>query len=317
MFLSLMRLERLAACLCVVVVLAGCRSQPAEVVAPEPLPVPESASIRTEAYFAETADGPIRGYLAWVDLTDPALEVITTSPLPEGHGGNPAAEASNQPTNEWAQETGAVLAINANFYAFMKEGGTDILGLSVNDGVVVSPPREVEGYPADPAVAVLRDGTIYIGPVDAAMVPEIEDGVAGVGGHAEVGETDGLLVTGYANTGATARVAPARRHPRTAVGTDASGRTLIIAVIDGRRAGWSIGVTLPELAEIMIDAGAMTAINLDGGGSSSFYFDRGAWLGTDEPPVTNMPSDAKGWRSVANHLGIRVVTEQDNGDARD
>lgn len=298
--------------------LVGCKSSNTATGLSTPLPKPETESIRVEAFSDTTPDGPIRGYIAWIDLNDPAIEVITTDPLPEGHGGNPAAEASNQPANAWAIEHDAVLAINANFYAFLEAGGTDILGLSVHDGTVVSPPRIVDGFEPDPAVAILKNGTAYIGPVDQSMLPDIEEGVAGIGGHAEVGDTKGLIVTQYANTGAHARVAPTKRHPRTAIGTDETGQTLIIAVVDGRRKGWSVGVTLPELAQVMIDAGAANAINLDGGGSSSFYFDRAAWLGTNEPPVTNLPSDAKGWRSVANHLGIRVITEQaPDGDTRD
>ena len=39
--------------------------------------------------------------------------------------------------------------------------------------------------------------------------------------------------------------------------------------MDGRQPGWSAGVRLPELAELMLSRGAVTALNLDGGGSTS------------------------------------------------
>ncbi|MFQ5602407.1 MAG: phosphodiester glycosidase family protein [bacterium] len=56
-------------------------------------------------------------------------------------------------------------------------------------------------------------------------------------------------------------------HPRTAAGKTAEG-ALILMVVDGRQAE-SRGVDLRELATLMKDAGAVEAINLDGGGSST------------------------------------------------
>src|SRR5262249_12901259 len=58
-----------------------------------------------------------------------------------------------------------------------------------------------------------------------------------------------------------------RRHPRTAVGVTADGKLLLVTV-DGRTAG-SRGATLPEMAGIMQRQGAVNAINLDGGGSTT------------------------------------------------
>jgi phosphodiester glycosidase len=71
------------------------------------------------------------------------------------------------------------------------------------------------------------------------------------------------------------------RHPRTLAGRTASGELLIVT-IDGRQAGYSDGVTLDEAADVMLGMGAVDAINLDGGGSSTFVV-RGA--------VSNRPSD--------------------------
>lgn len=56
-------------------------------------------------------------------------------------------------------------------------------------------------------------------------------------------------------------------HPRTAAGVNADG-DLILMVVDGRQPE-SRGVSLEELATLMIEVGAVTAINLDGGGSSA------------------------------------------------
>ena len=57
-------------------------------------------------------------------------------------------------------------------------------------------------------------------------------------------------------------------HPRTAVGLSKDRRGLLLVVADGRRAGVP-GPTLPELAALLLELGACTAVNLDGGGSSA------------------------------------------------
>ena len=83
-------------------------------------------------------------------------------------------------------------------------------------------------------------------------------------------------------------------QPRTAVGVTANNQ-LIIFVIDGRQTGYSEGLTLIELANFMLTCGAESAINLDGGGSTT--------LVTENEGVLNQPSDNQE-RVVANHLGI-------------
>ena len=75
------------------------------------------------------------------------------------------------------------------------------------------------------------------------------------------------------------------RHPRTALGATADGK-LVVLVCDGRGKRGSTGFTLPELADKMISLGCVRAINLDGGGSSTFVGKEGT--------VLNMPSDTQG-----------------------
>jgi hypothetical protein len=86
----------------------------------------------------------------------------------------------------------------------------------------------------------------------------------------------------HANEGfTTAQLAP--RHPRTAVGQAADGRVLLVAV-DGRQSGYSVGMTNFELAQTMLRLGAVRAMALDGGGSTTLAFD-----GT----VLNRPSEGR------------------------
>lgn len=84
------------------------------------------------------------------------------------------------------------------------------------------------------------------------------------------------------------------RHPRTAVGIRADG-TVLLVVVDGRRPEHSVGMTLPELSALLRELGAVDALNLDGGGSTTLVL-RGE--------VANRPSDPAE-RPVTNALVVR------------
>ena len=60
-------------------------------------------------------------------------------------------------------------------------------------------------------------------------------------------------------------------QPRSAIGQSKSGAVLML-IVDGRAPGYSIGATMGDLAEMMLDYEAEQAINLDGGSSSVMYF---------------------------------------------
>ncbi|WAP54036.1 phosphodiester glycosidase family protein [Streptomyces sp. S465] len=87
--------------------------------------------------------------------------------------------------------------------------------------------------------------------------------------------------------------------PRTAVGFSRDGRTMQILTVDGRQAD-SGGVTLTELGLMMKDAGSYSALNLDGGGSSTLVARE---PGSDTPRVENSPSDGSE-RLVPNGLAL-------------
>lgn len=74
-------------------------------------------------------------------------------------------------------------------------------------------------------------------------------------------------------------------HPRTLAGKTADG-TILLAVIDGRQPELSNGATLTECAQLMHSLGAVTAINHDGGGSSTLLIRDG-----EDLRVMNSPSD--------------------------
>ena len=100
---------------------------------------------------------------------------------------------------------------------------------------------------------------------------------------------------------ATPICAACARQPRTAVGVTASGQILLV-VVDGRSRR-SRGATLGQLRGILRDLGAVTALNLDGGGSSEMVVDG---------EVVNHPSDGRE-RHITN--AILVLPGADPGEA--
>lgn len=83
------------------------------------------------------------------------------------------------------------------------------------------------------------------------------------------------------------------RAPRTAIGYTPAGVTLMVTV-DGRVPRHSVGCTLRELARLMIELGAVEAINLDGGGSTEMVI--------AGKPVNRISGGAE--RLVSNAIGI-------------
>lgn len=82
------------------------------------------------------------------------------------------------------------------------------------------------------------------------------------------------------------------KHPRTAVAKLKDGKFLMVTV-DGRQPEHSVGMNLNELAEILLELGAVDAMNLDGGGSTTMFLNG---------KVVNKPSDKTGERSVSDAI---------------
>lgn len=76
--------------------------------------------------------------------------------------------------------------------------------------------------------------------------------------------------------------------PRTAIGQRKDG-TVLFLVIDGRQPGYSVGATLRDIQNILFEEGAVIAANLDGGSSSTLFFNG---------KVINKPADLLGERMI-------------------
>jgi hypothetical protein len=84
------------------------------------------------------------------------------------------------------------------------------------------------------------------------------------------------------------------RQPRTLLGWTAAGEILLVAA-DGRRPGYSDGLSYPEAAQLLVTLGAIEGIALDGGGSTTLAVEGRVW---------NRPSDSTGERPVASALVV-------------
>lgn len=87
------------------------------------------------------------------------------------------------------------------------------------------------------------------------------------------------------------------RQPRTALGVKADG-TQVFYVVDGRQSGYSGGLSQVDLARELLNQGCVWAVNLDGGGSSTFS---GILPGASVASVLNQPSGGSA-RSCATFL---------------
>lgn len=236
--------------------------------------------------LARSEPRPLVIHMLEIDLTAPGIDFLVTP-----GDGTVELDLRARTTTEFADEFGVQLAINGSFFKpfhadlpwdFYPEVGdpVDIKGFAMSDQVAYS-----EDFLDWSTLCLAADHVqIAVG----ACHPPYTQGLAG----------NHLLVQDKQI------VAPKDEalHPRTAVATNSSGSKLWLIVVDGRQTHYSEGVTLWELAEIALEAGADFGLNLDGGGSSTMVMrDNSGTNILNAPFHTNIPMRQ---RPVGNHLGI-------------
>lgn len=209
-------------------------------------------------------------HIVRIDLDERSLEIVAT-----------AAAERGLTVSEFARGRSAVVAVNGDYF----DAALEPFGLAMGDGVVWAPGR---AHGRRQEVVGVGHGRVRIYPRSAPLHEPKRWMTGAVAGWPMVVE-DCAPVAALPGS-AHFTLAP---HPRTAVGLSRDRRELLLVVVDGRRAGVP-GLTLPELAALMVEAGACTALNLDGGGSSALWLREG---------IVNQPSDGAE-RKVANHLGV-------------
>ena len=166
-------------------------------------------------------------------------------------------------TSTIAKENDAIFAINGDYYGFRTSG------IVIRNGVIFRDDGAREG------LAIYRDGTMALYDETTTTAQELVD--AGVWNTLSFGPgllDDGQILAGIDKVQIDTNIgnhSMQGNQPRTGLGMIAPNHFVFIAV-DGRSTGYSRGVTMPEFAQMFKDLGATVAYNLDGGGSTSMYF---------------------------------------------
>ncbi len=194
-------------------------------------------------------------------VADVVLDDATT--LKSAFAEDTYGENITETTSAIAEDHNAIFAINGDYYGFRDTG------IVIRNGVVYRDEGARQG------LAFYKDGTVKVYDETATTADQlIADGVWNTlsfgpslldNGETASGIEDVEVDTNFGNHSIQGE------QPRTAVGVIDENH-LVFVVVDGRSPGYSAGVTMTGLAEIMKDLGATTAYNIDGGGSSTMYF---------------------------------------------
>lgn len=229
-------------------------------------------------------------HLVEIDLTTPGIRILVTP-------GDPSCgmETCAMTTREFLEKYDLQTAINGSFFSPFSVGTnfwnyyphtndpTDILGLAISNEQEYS--DEMEGY----AKICFNKTSAEI--TERACPKGTLQALAGRGILVRNGKAEHF---DFADN----------LHPRTAVAVGDRGKHLWLVVVDGRQSGYSEGVDLNELAELIAPLGASEALNLDGGGSTTLVASKNGARTLNAPIHTRIPMRQ---RPVANHLGIYAL----------
>ena len=184
----------------------------------------------------------------------------------------------------------AIAALNGNFFDVKNGGSVDFV--KVNGNIINTNRLDKDGNRArhQQAAVVIDKGKISIKKWDGTADWEtklMEQNIMLNGPLLTYNDVDELL-----DTTSFTRL----RHPRTCLGVKPNGRIILLAV-DGRNEK-SAGMSLHELGKLMKWLGCKSAINFDGGGSTTLWV-----AGMPDGGVINYPTDNKKW----DHEGQRKV----------
>lgn len=143
---------------------------------------------------------------------------------------------------------------------------------------------------------ILNNGKAVIG--DRVVYQSVAaDIMEAIGARAPL-VTDGILV---AQTDFTV-------EPRTCIGVSEDGNTVYIMVVDGRNFHYSNGMNYETLGKCMKALGAHNSVNLDGGGSSTFFVRNTPTFAEDRFEIRNWPSDNGGLERAVS-TGLLIISK--------
>lgn len=190
-------------------------------------------------------------------------------------------------TSVIAEENNAVFAINGDYYGFR------------DDGVIIRNGQLFRDEPVRDALAFYSDGTMdTYDETEISSSELLKNGVLNTLSFGPVLVKDGVAVSDFAKTSIDKNIGNRSiqsANPRTGIGM-ISANHFVFAVVDGRKANYSRGMTLTEFADLFESLGCVEAYNLDGGGSSTMYF---------QGRVVNDPLGKENERGVSDILYIK------------
>ena len=202
--------------------------------------------------LSETTVNNTQVYVA--DVTVTSSDYLKTAFAQNAFGTNVTAK-----TSETAADNNAILAVNGDYY------GANSTGYVIRNGVVYRDLVREDSSNGD--LAIYKDGSfkiIYEDQISADQL--VKDGVVNL-----LAFGPALVENGEIAVGTNEEVGQAMAsNPRTAIGIIDENHYIIV-VSDGRTTE-SKGLSLYQMAEVMKSYGVKTAYNLDGGGSSTLYF---------------------------------------------
>ena len=202
--------------------------------------------------LSETTVNNTQVYVA--DITLSSSDYLKTAFAQNAYGTNVTAK-----TSVIAADNNAILAVNGDYY------GANSTGYVIRNGVVYRDTVREDSSNGD--LAIYKDGSfkvIYEDQISAEQL--VNDGVVNL-----LAFGPALVENGEIAVDTNTEVGQAMAsNPRTAIGIIDENHYIIV-VSDGRTSE-SEGLSLYQLAEVMKSYAAKTAYNLDGGGSSTLYF---------------------------------------------
>lgn len=199
---------------------------------------------------------------------------------------------SGETTSSIARRNNAVAAINGGGFTdngWVGTGGSP-MGYIIHKGEVIYNQSGSEKVRMDTA-AFTEDGMLIVGmhSIEELKKYNVKEGISF--GPPLVVNGKPTITTGDGGWGIA---------PRTAIGQRKNGEVLFL-VVDGRSIE-SVGATLKDVQDILIKYGAVNAVNLDGGSSTTMFFNG---------EVINKPADRLGERKIPTAF---IVVPKSRGD---
>ncbi len=199
-------------------------------------------------------------------------------------------------TSKFAADSSALVAMNGTFYNMSVPYNS--VSFFRKYGELCYEFTENMGQRDNGALAIGEDGQIYLvaAPVDTIGMVLDKEWAINIEEPHVMGSGPLLMMDGK-NAYLDESSFNTKRHPRSALATNS--KKVFLITVDGRAPGVADGMSLPELTKIMHYAGAVNALNLDGGGSTTLYV---KGIGIVNHPSDNKQFDNEGERYVVNSL---------------